>query len=411
MNNQLLDLCGFGIMNNHVGAWEPDWAERMRFFVPVDRQVDPRFFYRGRQRNLRDCILVEAQRNARPSLFWDVLHDRQLDVVPNRSNCLIPTQRGLPPGVQILARFPRGCWYDFNGFLPRNASPPPFAVSRELGRGKLLVLADHKVFINEMVFPEDNNNIDFAFNAIEWLREGRRTRALVVEDGKIQTEYNIPLNQIIEPLRQLQPGLAKLGNEALDQIQEKHAKENHINGALVYGVSNLTSPTPFPHPEPGNFWWLLVLICTVVLGCYGVARLRRATFHLDTRVPLLASDVGLHRPSISPLTMRQRAALSDDDLRDFARAAARDWFADIPGSPGGPGEEMPEIETNTGWWRGWTLRRQVQDLWHLAHGDYVPRMNASAFRSRLRQIDHLSESLESGDIRLTWEPHEHPPVA
>jgi hypothetical protein len=405
INRQLIELCGFGMLNNHVGAWEPDHARDWRFVIPVDRQVNPRFFYRGRQANLRGCIIVEAQRNARPALFWDVLHDRQLDVVANHSNCLLPTQGGLPPGVQIQARFPRGCWYDFGYFLQRGTPPPPFAVSRELGHGRLLVLADHKVFINEMMFPEDNNNLTFAFNVVEWLREGRRTRVLFVEDGAIQYEFNLPLDQVVEPLKQIQPGLAKLGNDTIKQVQERHARENHLNTALVHGVSNLSTPTVFPHPEPANFWFLLVLVCTVVVGCYGVARLRQATNHLDTRVPLLASAVGQHRPVGSALTMRQRAALSEDDLRDFARALARDWFADVPGSPGGPGEDMPDIAVRTRWWQGWTLRRQVQDLWHLAHGDYVPRLTAGAFRSLLRQIDQLSEALDRGDIRLTWETH------
>ncbi|HEY8506612.1 MAG TPA: DUF4350 domain-containing protein, partial [Gemmataceae bacterium] len=68
-------------------------------------------------------------------------------------------------------------------FIPLAAFPPSarevgtrhraghFAAGTTEGRGRLLVLADHSVFINEMILQPDNDNFDFALNCINWLRQ------------------------------------------------------------------------------------------------------------------------------------------------------------------------------------------------------------------------------------------------
>ena len=69
-----------------------------------------------------------------------------------------------------------------------------FAVGGAVEHGRLLVLADQSIFINAMMMPEDNQNVEFAWSCIDFLRDSgdrRREAVLFVEEGTI----NIPLKE------------------------------------------------------------------------------------------------------------------------------------------------------------------------------------------------------------------------
>jgi hypothetical protein len=77
-----------------------------------------------------------------------------------------------------LAVFPRGSWARGQPF----AVDFPhlwFAAGGDWGEkgGRILILADHSVFINDMMTPDDNDNLEFASNCLEWLTDGgKRSR-------------------------------------------------------------------------------------------------------------------------------------------------------------------------------------------------------------------------------------------
>jgi hypothetical protein len=406
--NELRSLCGYGISGERVSAWPPDnvWG-----FLPADREteVDSRFMYRGRQAGLRDCVIVEPTDKG-PALFWDTpLRRNPLDVVANRGSYLEPFRNRFrvilpPPDTHILARFPAGCWYANQGSLPKGEDPRVFAVSREVGTGRLLVpgrllvMGDHSVFINQMMVPErkDNGNLDFAYNSVEWLRDnGQRTRVLVVEEGVIQTQLDVPLD--LPSLRALQPVFAKMANDLMEQVEDDHHQRNHLNAALINGVNHIG------RPNQRTFSLLIVVLISLGFAFYCLLRLRRTTHAYESGIPLLASAVSQHRPARSPLLMRQRAALEQNDLRDFAREAAREWFTDVPESPDHPGEAPPEVEVQGGWMRRSSLRRQVDRLWQLAYGDDAPPpLGRMSFQKFLLSLDRLRDALESGELRLFW---------
>src|SRR5205807_757161 len=106
-------------------------------------------------------------------------------VATNRPSHLIRPAPGLPGMLPFLARFPEECIIE--EFGPRQ--PPQelwFAAGGEFGergrKGRLLVLADHSVFINDMLGRADNDNFTFALLCLEWLTDGgRRDRVLFVE--------------------------------------------------------------------------------------------------------------------------------------------------------------------------------------------------------------------------------------
>lgn len=458
-------LTGFGIPGERVRAWEPEDRPRGRF-DPAKRDAD---IDRGkvyRQATQPDCLVVEPQETPGLTLFWDSpLKRRPLNVVTNRGSFLDVPPEGFglpppPPEVRVLARYPVGCWHERRGYLRTGTTPKAFAVGGDVGKGRLLVLADHSVFINEMMIQEDTDNLDFASNAVEWLRDsGQRNRVLFVEDGTIQKKLDVPLMQDEMPLRLLQIWFAETANDVMKQVQERHRHENHLNTGLITGVSEVSGRALFGGKGAENFYILLLVLASVVLVCYGLSRLAEANIFsvlltllvalilglfglselikggsenlfalsilahalglgifglgrffprsrfFEPAVPLLAHAVAQHAPAGSPLVMRQRLALAEDDLREFGREAARDWFAELPGAPDSPGAALPLVAVH-GMRRGASVRKQLHGLWFLAYGDeYAPPMNRMGFLALLDQLDRLRDAVERGDVQLTWQPH------
>src|SRR5262249_5902621 len=75
----------------------------------------------------------------------------------------------------------------------RHGTAEVVAVAGDVGKGRILFLADHSVFVNGMMAPRDDNNVEFTQDALAWLADGQRTRVLFVEDGKVRTDFKVQL--------------------------------------------------------------------------------------------------------------------------------------------------------------------------------------------------------------------------
>jgi hypothetical protein len=403
-NRDLMRLCGHFPQGARVSAWPPEGA-----WVPApewqrETNIDDRFLYRGRQAGLRDCIVVNPEPKAAPTLFWNDLGRQHLalKVVTNRSTYL-QGLRFFPNPVSVLARFPPGCYYSDRSFLPRGDTPPAFAVSAEVGAGRVLMLADHSVFINEMLLQEDNNNLDFAYKTIEWLREGKRTSVLFVEDGEIQTEFNVPLRPQENPLQELQRRAALLVQELTRKSDEEHRQTNYLNHAIINFLNDVPGRFIFGRSSGDNFVKMLVLLAGIAAAVFGFSRLVRASQRGEPGVPLFANLVGRQRSTVSPLVLRQRAAISDDDLREIGREAAREWFASLPGAPQDEASRHPpRVEAAGGWWHARKLRLEVLDLWRLATGTDPPQLTHRLFRRLLTRLERLRAAVEAEEIKIHW---------
>src|SRR5262249_7474699 len=152
-----------------VSARPPPRGRQEQFRQWYDCDVAEDAVYQG----VSDCLVVEP-REGGPPLFWAPQGNRPLRVATNRPSFLYPTRRGpLPEGAAVLAEFPRGCYYGRNlGYLQKGAPTNPFAAAATHGKGRLLLLADHSIFINDMMQQEDNQNVEFAATALNWLKAG-----------------------------------------------------------------------------------------------------------------------------------------------------------------------------------------------------------------------------------------------
>ena len=154
-----------------LGRWSPPWAGLTGFAVSGESMAcgDLDSCYRG----LDWCPYLRRSRDADPNLFRNLVPSGAAvsTVATNAPSCLTvaptggacPCWRGCPS-----AAVPKG-----PGRWIRN-EPLPFAVGGDVGKegGRVLLLADHSIFINDMMIPTDNGNLDFSYNCLKWVTEG-----------------------------------------------------------------------------------------------------------------------------------------------------------------------------------------------------------------------------------------------
>lgn len=245
-------------------------------------------------RELIDCPIVEPIADAKIPIF-----DGLTQVATNRPSYLHLQDHG---SLAPLARFPTACRVVQPEFPVEGLGILRFAAAGQIGKGRLLVLADHSVFINDMLLQPDNDNFDLTFRAISWLSDSKRDRVLFVEDGEIVTNFNVSLK---EPPP---PPLPSDGEviQAINRMLAGLDRENFYNRQLLKQVSPARWPDNRPDLQTGQsrlLQWLTVAL-TVGLAIFGGLRLRRTRYRIDTKEPLLDTE---WKSSASSVPSREKA--------------------------------------------------------------------------------------------------------
>jgi hypothetical protein len=346
-----------------------------------------------------DCVFVQPAGKNVP-LFENLsVTDNPSRVVTNRPGYLAPAPNCKLP---LLATFPRGCWaldpvivlaripVGRREWLLRERYQNrilPFAVGGEWGPGRILILSDHSVFINAMMWQPDIENFDFTYNCVNWLTEGgRRTQVLFLEEGQVQKTFQIPLKE--PPLPPLPPLKAIV--ETMDKGLGDLERENAFNQAIHQAVTSITGP--------GEKWvQAVVLMSTAMLALFGLARLSQSRYRPE-KIPLPAgSDLGRMPAAASLFEQRRQAMLRERNLWESARALAQQGLESALGpqlranSPPSMDAALPlELgERGGSWWRRWRLRRRFNRLWQLAYGAEPVRVSPRQLRRLHREIEQM----------------------
>jgi hypothetical protein len=357
--------------------------------------------------------------NSGTALFRDPRGaDSLLNVVANSPSCLVHSDpeahlepgRGrlfrvihsLPDGITELAHLPDLCTVAPDHLREHS---PLFAVGgRVEEKGRILVLADHRLFLNRMMLPEDTGNVEFAENCLKYLNPDRKPKKLLfVDRGTINPDFDVPL----KPLPKLPDDIFNLianflGQRLLDadaktiQFEEEMTRFEENNGFnrklwALMAAKNIT-PTDLAK-------WAM-LVGSLLFLAWGLFRVGGSRYRLAASTPLLSRFVSRHRPD-SPLAVRrQRELLAGDSLYEPARTLARETFAAAGVPVPRLGQASPRIETTVRFWRGWRLRRLARRLWALAF-DAVPQaVPRSAWPALQRDLDELKTALGTGIVRV-----------
>src|SRR5205085_3942720 len=152
--------------------------------------------------------------------------------------------------------------------------------------GRVLILADHSLFSNALLWQRqgdaENHNFEFAEACASWLTEsGKRKQVLFIEHGDIVDNFYTKF--IEEPAPPMPPieDVVHAINQGLYGVQE----ENRFNDWIA-GLAD--------EVRPRN----TIVILTVLLTAYGLLRLGQAKQHVDPNVPLLGTGLVQIVPSV-----------------------------------------------------------------------------------------------------------------
>jgi hypothetical protein len=345
-------------------------------------QVDnvPRYTYRG---GLAECPLVQPDPDAVPALFPTI---PRLAVATNKPSYLnMKLKRMEAHGLSLIASLPPGCRpSEFADWDLRGVPwpPLPFAAAGKVGRkGRLVVLADHSIFIDSMLYPKDTANAAFAESCVAWLTEGGRQpcdRVLFYEEGILRTRFDVlPVRN--EPINLPPPEkLVPLLDRFLADAERTDTFDSILRDLVPLQV------------------WLTVglVVLTLGLGFYGFCRLSAARHRPEGGALLLATALTQNAAAGATTEQRHRAMLAGGNLWEASRPLCRACFA------GQPGGDRPEVAVSAGnWWQRRALRRRVLRLWELAHGKPV-RVSAAEFARLPGQIEEVKAALAAGTIHI-----------
>jgi hypothetical protein len=306
----------------------------------------------------------------------------------------------LPAKVVSLARFPLNSYYE--GGRPgaawrRELVSKPFAVGGERGDGRFLILADHSVFINEMMLAPDCDNLGFAVRCLEWLKaDGKRKRAMLVEDGRIHQNFDVAERQLppISPLKVL-GALIERRDEIAEEVQDRFAeaeKKDKINSAILGALRGRTRQG-FARLSRYAFW--AVGGCLAVLALYRMSNESR--YLADQRLPLLRQTVAGQRPTSSVIEQRQQAQVEAGNLWESAREIARQRLMMATGS-----ERLSDAADNpsASWWQRRTARARLRRIWNIAYGATPVRIKPARWERFLADLDAIQKDVANGTVKL-----------
>ncbi len=367
-------------------AWERALGVRVR--GDLVQAHDLRSMYRDSP----DCPILQpavpAPTRALPRL------PLTLPVATNRPSCLelVPGTHGLEP----FLRFPTDCRIAGRSFLVDWTLVYPFGEGGKPGTGRVLVLADHSVFINGMMLQPDNGNFDFAYACVEWLRQrdgagDKRDRAMFLDDGVVFPSFEVPVT--LEP--DAGPSPVELANQLIAQVQQ----DDLFNRLILQHIT-------FRGLVRG-----LVVIGTILLLVLGLYRLIRAGYHLEPNVPLVSRRVAQVVAAPAVVDQRHQALLRQGNLWEAARDLARACFAGfgIVTAPTAAGADrpwaapaaLPRVRITTDWRRRRALRQTVYHLWRLAWSPRPRRISRRRFTQLVNQVEAVKAAVRDGALHIT----------
>lgn len=350
------------------------------------------------------CPLLRPERGrSRAPVFRNPRGDEQgpLEVASNLPSRLRLVTRRLPVGVSPVAWLPPGSeayWAADEAMwsAPLREQDRLFGVAGERGKGRFLLLADHSLFINTMMLPGDNGNVEFASNCMEWLRDGPsgpRRQVLFLEEGQINPTFEVPL--VDRPLPELSDeelrALATRINPAL-----AHLEDRDLFNSLTWSVLERKRLTPQRVGRIG------LMALTIALAVYLIYRVTSRGRQRPEQAPALRRALRRHEPAAPLAQMRLGSQLQQGSLWESGRQLAQAVFAraGLVSAAEGP----PRVRAGGGLLWRWRVRRRVRRLWRLAHGTRPRPISPRAWPRLLEGLREVEQELADGSLTLQPRP-------
>jgi hypothetical protein len=344
---------------------------------------------------------------SKPALFRNPHPDQSdLRVAANAPSQVKVLDRLWLSGMYRLAQLPANC-VD-GATLQRGSKPPLFAIGGTVGKGRVLVLADHSIFINRMILAHDNNNLEFAANCLQWLRGGvsspdevlraiasgshveQRNKVLFWDDGTIRSDFEAPLPTMMAPPPVLsEPAIVA----AVDKTIAKLEDDNFFNRKLLESIDEQYDGR---RSVLRIVVYLLTVAALLFLGYHFLWRIR---YQLEPSIPLLTEAIGRHQPALSLLDQRRRDLLRSGNVWEMGHGLTRAFFESAGLTLTTAAPPIARM-SHASWRQRWLFRRRLARLWRLARGDAPARLSPAALKQCLRELEELKTALANGLIQL-----------
>jgi hypothetical protein len=348
-------------------------------------------------RELTQCPFVVELKGREPGIFRNLAR-----IATNRPSFLEMTQSlaGRSGALKPLARL-QDCMVEHTQGAGWLWPEPPrvFAAGGVVGKGRILVLADHSVFINDMMLQTDNDNFELALRAIRWLTEPSSPgepaprRVFFVDEGAVVTDFKVPLK---EP-----PGIPVPTADVLNHLLWGIENDNVFN-RLVLNRFSL-----------GQVLSGIVLGLTAALLVYGGMRMARSARGIDPNAPVAVLATGSAPPGAGLIDQRHQTMLAEGKLWEAAREIARQNLRALgsqqPGVSqpershpelGSDASQPPELIGGGGSGRRRHLRNLMLRLWALAYVERPRRLSRAEFHRVVIEVDELARAAREGTLQL-----------
>ena len=319
-----------------------------------------------------------------------------LNRIATNSSSFLSTTGWRDDFQDALAYFPRNCRSGTIGNpLPDNAL---FAIGGEgpdrwnQNTYRLLVMADHSIFINQMLLEPGTDNLELTYRVIDYLQgPNKRKRCVFFENGRLVDHFDdlrrayakqnpTPLPQV--NLWGMQEKLTDIGNAIVDRLQANNALNNMLLGSGDQGRS-LSIIARF------------LLVLAMAVACLFLVRrawVARKPSDLPTPPPIAGASTG--PPGV--FDRRQKELLRRNNVYEPIRDLVREFFDSI-GINGDGGNRPPKLVIADVIRKPDSLRAAIKDFWNLAYG---PPQAVTA--NRWRELEPFFERVRQAHADGKW---------
>jgi hypothetical protein len=291
--------------------------------------------------------------------------------------------------LEVLAYFPKDCTVSDSNIPPGRLLYGLVTPSTIDAKGPLIVLAGHGTFFNGMMIQKDSENFKFAWNCIQWLKEGKRRQVLfVVNDGIVPS---LALPGLIPPEL---PAPPLPSPELIENLLL--SMQGRIRDLEEEDVFNRYLVEAFGRESLLRF---VLLVASLALLMYGSWRLVRARLWLEKNVPLVIEGEA-PGVALSALQQRQQSQTQMDNYSELAQTLIRQWFwqhAQVdPVQWHQDGFQLPSFTVQGSWWQHWRHYRQLHQLKELAQ--FPEPINSRRLKIIQSLLDDLNTALSTRQL-------------